>query len=194
MHVVRLLAFVAILGAISLAGSLAAPSAAGAADAKQLIQSSSLGAVKSLSTQQAGLLRKARITSAAKLGATDAVTVAKLLKVDPKIAAAIVRDAQTVDTRLSRVYIAARSKFKVSRIVLQTAEQRAYADLVAPTNECTILARKVCGEQFQCASSPGCPVAMELVNRYNAESDPSAIAGSCLIALEDPVIFNQCVP
>lgn len=194
MRVVRLLAFVAILGAMSLAGSLAAPSAAYAANAKQLIQTSSLGAVKSLSTQQAGLLRKARITSAAKLGATDAVTVAKLLKVDPKVASAIVRDAQTVNTRLSRTYIAARSKFKVSRINLQTAAEKTYADLVAPTNECTILARKVCGEQNQCASSPGCPIAMELLSRYNAESDPSDIAGSCLIALEDPIVFNQCIP
>ena len=177
---------------MSFAGSFAAPSTARAADARQLIQNSSLTAVKSLNAKQVDALRKAKLTSAAKLATADPALVAKTLKVDPKVAAAIVKDAQATNTRLSRTYIAAQSKFKVSRVNLQTPEERAYAELVAPGNECTILVRKVCGNENQCPSSPGCPVAMELLRRYNTDSDPSSVAGSCLIALEDPVVFNQC--
>lgn len=170
---------------------IATPDRADAADARSLVQNSSLGAVKSLNSAQIASLRKAGFGTAEKLAKADPAALAKTLKVDTATASRIVKDAQATQTRLSRTYLAARSKFKVTRPAgLPTPEERAYADLIASANECSILVRKVCGETNQCASSPGCPIAKELLSRLN--SGDSDVAGSCLIALEDPVVFNQC--
>ena len=70
--------------------------------------------------------------------------------------------------------------------------EEAYAQLITPTNECTILVRKVCGLQNQCASTPGCPLAKQVLGAYNLETDTTSAAEGCVSALEDGIVFPQC--
>jgi hypothetical protein len=71
-----------------------------------------------------------------------------------------------------------------------------YLRLVEPVNECTLLVKKVCGDTYDCPDSPGCPVALQLLERYNTVSgdDLEETRFSCLVGLEDPIIFNRCEP
>lgn len=67
-----------------------------------------------------------------------------------------------------------------------------YSTRVAPNNACTALVRKVCGTQNQCASSPGCPPAKQLLERYNQSEDSADTEASCAASLENGTIFPAC--
>ena len=107
----------------------------------------------------------------------------------------LVERAKNESTRLRFVYSGERVKYPFSRTVGRSATptpEEAYAQLITPTNECTILVRKVCGQQNQCASAPGCPLAKQLLDLYNTDSDTTAVAEACVISLEDGIVFPQC--
>jgi hypothetical protein len=176
-------------------GLVTAPPVATAADARQLLVTSPLTRIKALSPAQSANLQKAGIRSLAALAAASPEVIARTLKIDAAAAAQVVQQAKTELSRLNLVYSSARTKFRFTGTVRRPGElspAEAYAQLIAPGNECTILVRKTCGLQNQCPDSPGCPVAKTLLERYNQETDKTATAESCLIALEDPVIFAQC--
>ena len=69
---------------------------------------------------------------------------------------------------------------------------RGYSALVAPNNPCTRLVIRVCGTRNQCASSPGCPPAKQLLQRYNQTGHSADIEASCNASLEDGIIFSAC--
>ena len=70
-----------------------------------------------------------------------------------------------------------------------------WANLIAPINFCTDLVRKVCGAEKQCADASTCAITITLLDLYNAETDAEEQheqEGSCIIALDDNIVFPQC--
>lgn len=152
-----------------------------------------LSAIQGLSPAQVSSLQTAGIVSLARLAESKPETLMKLLKVDEKQAKSIITLASQQRIKLDRNYFEARNRFKLPPIKLPGS----YASLITPTNECTILVRKVCGLENQCSTSTGCQPSMTLLQRYNAagtDTDRVNLAGSCLMALQDEVLFWQCAP
>jgi hypothetical protein len=183
--------------ALAMAGAVAAADAQESPVATQIAArakvASGFDRLKSLDAAQARTLRRAKITSLAKLSQQSAASLAKLLKVDAALAGKIVKEAQIEKKRLNAAYLRTRSRYApVQRASPEDQEAAEYAALVAPTNECTILVRWVCGSENQCASSPGCPVAKQLLQLYNDQGGDPEVAEGCLISLQDDVIFNHC--
>jgi hypothetical protein len=168
---------------------VAAP--AWAASADKLTVASTLLSLEMINLKQTKMLKSAGIRALARVNPTIA---ARALKIDKARAALTVKAAKVHLNRLQQVYSAAQTKFNV---IVQlgaaaTSEEAAYACLIEPTNECTILVRTVCGLGNECSTSPGCPVALQILERYNEESDPTETAESCVIAFADSIVFNQC--
>ncbi len=185
------------LATLALVACLALPLAsppASAASADKYTVASPLLSLKMIDAKQAKLLQRAGIRTILALAAARPTVVARALKVDKARAAQIIKGAKVRLNRFQQVYYAAQTKFHVivQLGAAESSEEEQYASLIEPTNECTILVRKVCGLENQCSTSPGCPVAMQILERYNEESDPSEIAESCVIGLEDSIVFNQC--
>lgn len=70
-----------------------------------------------------------------------------------------------------------------------------YRQMVLERNDCTTLVRRVCGENFQCAASSGCPVALKLLGMYNNRPDPREkqdALDSCMASLGDEAVFPMC--
>lgn len=183
----------ALVAAACLALPLAA-APAWAASADKLTAASPLLSLKMIDVKQMKALQSAGIRSIRALARANPSVVARALKIDKTRAGQVVKAAKVHLNRLQQVYYAAQTKFNV---IVQlgaaaTSEEAAYASLIEPTNECTILVRKVCGLENQCSTSPGCPVALQILERYNEESDPTETAESCVIGLEDSIVFNQC--
>lgn len=179
-----------VCASIALAIALAPAAAASGASVSPLSQ------IQSISASEASTLQRAGVTTLAELASSDVRRIARLLRTDTERASKIVGDAKAESTRLQRVYSMERSRFRLATPVpgmRRSADSAAddYAALVAPNNECTILVRKACGSANQCADSPGCPVAKSLLERYNAGEVDAA--ESCVIALEDAIIFPQCM-
>jgi len=151
-----------------------------------------LSRVAGLSAVQITTLQREGIKSLASLASAKPEMLAKALKVDEKQAAVLINQAQFERTRLGRSLAASRDRFKLPPITVAGS----YASLITPTNECTLLVRKVCGLQNQCGGGGGaCSVTMSLLQRYNAGGPEGASsAESCLMALEDPLLFAQCAP
>ena len=145
--------------------------------------------VKGLSSAQISILQRAGIKSLATLSATKPESLAKALKVNEKQAAIYINQAQLERVRLGRILADSRDRFKLPPITVPGS----YASLIAPTNECSILVRKVCGLTNQCGGDGACSVTMSLLQRYNAGgAEGASAAESCLMALEDPLLFQQC--
>lgn len=154
---------------------------------------SPLTAVKTLSPAQVSTLQRSGIRTLAQLAASDTSRIAQVLAIDATRAAALVESARTERVRLERVYAQERTRFTLVRSVGARggeSEADAYARRIAPTNECTILVRKVCGTSNQCADSPGCPVAKQLLGMHES-GNPEALE-SCLVSLEDGIVFAAC--
>ena len=97
--------------------------------------------------------------------------------------------------QLKRRYMSLRSKLRrpISRVPA-TADQQ-YANLIAPLNWCTNLVRSTCGSEKQCPNSTGCPIALQMLDLYNDETNPQEkmdIEYSCIAALEDGYVFPSC--
>ena len=141
-------------------------------------------------------LRTAGITSLATLSATDPERLAELLQVDRSVAAGIIVDANDELNRLQRAYSAARDRMGGVETGpprgQRHAEAAAYATLIAPTTECAVLVRKVCGLENQCAEHGGCAAAKEILEYFNTSEDPSLAAESCVIALAEEMVFPWC--
>ena len=174
---------------------LAAVSAAIAVEARQGRPRPSLATIEGLSAAQVTTLQRSGIRSIAALAAASPATLTTSLAVDLAAATRLVERARAETSRLRRVYSGERIKFPLSRTMERSGAptpEAAYAQLIGPTNECTILVRKVCGSQNQCASAPGCPLARQLLDLYNGGSDTTAVAESCVISLEDGIVFPAC--
>ncbi len=153
----------------------------------------SLSSVQGLSKAQIGRLQTAGITSLARLAESKPQTLMQLLKVSEKHASSMIALAAQERIKLDRGYHEARNRFKLPPIKLPGS----YASLITPTNECTLLVRKVCGLENQCSTSTGCEPSMTLLQRYNSagtDLDRVHVAESCLMALQDQIIFSQCTP
>lgn len=182
------------LFAAAVAG-LAAVMAGMPAQARQSRPSSSLARITGLTATQIGTLQSGGIRSLAALAAASPATLTRALAIELAAATRLVEQAKHETARLRLVYSGARPKYPFSTTLGRRATptpEEAYAQLIAPTNECTILVRKVCGLQNQCSSAPGCPVAKQLLDVYNTDSDKTPLAESCVISLEDSIVFPQC--
>ncbi len=174
---------------------LVAVSAGMAVDARQVRPRPSLATIDSLSAAQVTTLQQSGIRSISALAAASPATLTRALALDLASATRLVERAKDESARLRLVYSGERVKYPFSRTVAGSATptpEEAYAQLITPTNECTILVRKVCGLQNQCASAPGCPLAKQLLDLYNTGSDTTAAAEACVISLEDSIVFPQC--
>ena len=174
---------------------LVAFSAGTAVDARQVRPRPSLATIDSLSAAQVTTLQRSGIRSISALAAANPATLTRSLAIDLAAATLLVERAKDESTRLRFVYSGERVKYPFSRTVGRSATptpEEVYAQLITPTNECTILVRKVCGQQNQCASAPGCPLAKQLLDLYNTDSDTTAVAEACVISLEDGIVFPQC--
>lgn len=150
-----------------------------------------LSRVKGLNPGQISSLRVAGIESLAALASSTPEQLSKTLKINSKQAVTLIEQAKRERSLLNQTLVNQRSRFKLPKIVIPGS----YASLITPTNECTILVRKVCGQQNQCGTTPGCEVSMTLLQRFNAtttDDDRNGLAESCLMALEDPTLFPQC--
>ncbi len=67
-----------------------------------------------------------------------------------------------------------------------------YATLIAPSNACTALVRRVCGDAEQCGSRAGCSSAKYLLERYNQTGHSADVEASCNASLEDGALFPVC--
>jgi len=165
------------------------------ADARRAPAVPSLTRISELSATQIATLRGSGIRSIAALASASPDLLTRTLRIDLTAATRLVEGAKRESARLTLVYSGARAKFPFSRMAgrgaAPTAEEL-YAQLIAPTNACTLLVRKVCGLQNQCSSAPGCPVAKQLLDVYNTDSDKTPLAESCVISLEDSIVFPQC--
>ena len=148
---------------------------------------SSLQTVRALNAKRIRTLQKAGITSLAKLSRVKAGRLADILKVDKNVAGSILSDASKQLKQLQRVY-----RDNRSRVGGGGGGGSSYASLIAPTNECTILVRKVCGQENQCGNGSGCGAAMNLLQAYNSGNDQAAVAEACVISLADEIIFPWC--
>jgi hypothetical protein len=187
-------AIIALVAAAWLCLSVGPPPAQ-AASADKLTLASPLLILKMIDVKQAKLLQRAGVGTIRALAHANPSIVARALKIDKTRATGLVKEAKVQLNRFQQVYYAAQKKYQILvqlGAVAGSGEDR-YASLIEPTNECTILVRKVCGLENQCATGPDCPVAMQMLERYNEESDPAATAESCVIALEDAIVFNQCI-
>lgn len=160
-------------------------------NAKRILTNSPspLSRVATLTNSQIKTLKGVGITSLKQLSEAQPSIVARALNVNTKQATLLINTAQSERLKLSRALSEARKRLELPPLKLPGS----YASLITPTNECTILVRKTCGLENQCASSPGCEVSMTLLERYNAGgAEATSTAESCLMALEDPLIFPQC--
>jgi hypothetical protein len=166
-----------------------------AADARQVRPRPSLATIDGLTATQITTLQQTGIRSIASLAAASPATLTRALAIDLAAATRLVERAKGETARLRLVYSGERVRYPFSRTVggsaTPTAEE-AYAQLITPTNECTILVRKVCGLQNQCASAPGCPLAKQLLDLYNTDTDTAPAAEACVASLEDGIVFPQC--
>lgn len=179
---------IAIAGLVALTTGLAV-------DARQVRPRPSLATIDSLSAAHIATLQRSGIRSIAALAAASPATLTRALGIELAAATRLVERAKSETARLRLVYSGERVKYPFSRTVGGRATptpEEAYAQLITPTNECTILVRKVCGQQNQCASAPGCPLAKQLLELYNTESDKTPAAEACVGSLEDGIIFPQC--
>lgn len=152
-----------------------------------------LSLIKGLSATQINTLHNAGIDSLAVLSTSKPELIAQTIKVDKKQASTIINQATLERTRLGKSLVSASSRFKLPTITVPGS----YASLIAPTNGCTLLVRKVCGLENQCSSSTGCAPAMTLLQRFNdaaTELDRVAVSESCLMARQDELLFWQCEP
>lgn len=152
-----------------------------------------LSLIKGLTATQINTLHNAGIESLSALSISKPELIAKTLKVDKKQASTLINQAALERTKLGRTLVSARNRFKLPTIALPGS----YASLVTPTNECTLLVRKVCGLENQCSTSTGCQPSITLLERYNSAStdlDRVHVAESCLMAMQDEVLFWQCAP
>ncbi len=112
------------------------------------------------------------------------------------MAGAILADAKKELKQLQRIYRDARAQFRVGGAgsTGQGSGGSDYANLIAPTNECTILVRKVCGLENQCADRGGCGAAMSLLDHFNSSGGDQAAAAAeaCVVALGDYTVFPWC--
>lgn len=164
-------------------------------NARQVRTRPSLTRIDTLSTAQIATLQRSGIRSIAALAASSPITLTRALGIELAAATRLVERAKGETARLRLVYAGARAKFPFSALPGRSATptpEEAYAQLIAPTNECTILVRKVCGLQDQCASASGCPLAKQLLGVYNADTDKMPVAEACVSALEDGIVFPQC--
>lgn len=186
-------AIFALVAAACLGLPLAA-APAWAAGADKLTAASPLLSLKMIDVKQMKALQSAGIRTIRALARAKPSIVARALKIDKARAVQMVKAAKVHLNRLQQIYYAAQTKFNVivQLGAAEGSEEDQYASLIEPTNECTILVRKVCGLENQCATRPGCPVAVQLLDLYNEESDPTEMAEQCVIALEDAIVFNQC--
>lgn len=175
--------------------ALAIVLAVGSADARQTRMRHPLATIGGLTSMQVATLQQHGIRSIAALGAASPVTLTRALAIELAAATRLVDQAKAETGRLRLVYADARPKFPYSRPVGESpapSPEEQYAELISPTNECTILVRKVCGLQNQCAAAPGCPLATQLLATFNTNTDRTPAAEACVIALEDSLVFPQC--
>ena len=176
-----------VVGVVAIVGGLA--------HARQARPRPSLATIEGLSPAQVTTLQRTGIRSIASLAAASPATLTRALAIELAAATRLVEHAKGETARLRLVYSGERVKYPFSRTVGGRATptpEEAYAQLITPTNECTILVRKVCGLQNQCASAPGCPLAKQLLDFFNTETDKTPAAESCVGSLEDGIIFPQC--
>lgn len=130
---------------------------------------------------------------------------------------ALARDLQSLDTLLARAAPKAaldyhaksavpRQRVALSRLTARRTLPRfrlgeppedAWAALLAPQNRCTDLVRKVCGPAQECGEAATCPTALQILDLYNGQPDAEAayeFEATCIIALEDHIIFPACAP
>ena len=186
-----------VIQAICAAGiaGVVASTSGGAVHARQVRTKPSLTRIDNLSTAQIATLQSSGIRSVAALAAASPVALTRALGIELAAATRLVEHAKGETARLRLVYSGARAKFPFSAVPGRSATptpEEVYTQLIAPTNECTILVRKVCGLQNQCASAPGCPVTKQLLDYYNKETNKTATAESCVISLQDGIVFPQC--
>lgn len=185
----RAIATLAVAGIVAVVASLAA-------DARQLqTRPSPLASIAGLNATQVTALQRSGIRSISALGSASPATLTRTLGIELAAATRLVERAKGETARLNLVYANARAKFPFSRALggsPRATPEEAYAQLIAPTNECTILVRKVCGLTNQCASALGCPLAKQILDTYNTDIDKTSTAEACVISLEDSIIFPQC--
>jgi hypothetical protein len=157
-------------------------------DRNALADKSALTQVKSLSQTQIAVLQRAGVRTVAQLATIDPAVLARHLQTRQATAAQIVEESKGVAARMAATY-GLHSRTFVTRV----SREDQYARLVEPTNECTLLVRKTCGAANQCATAPGCPVAMILLERFNeGGAAGQEAAESCLMSLEDGIVFAAC--
>jgi hypothetical protein len=151
--------------------------------------------LSSVNAKQVSMLARSNIKSIKQLSRTSVSRVARVLRINRVAATKIVKEARRESSRFGQLYVKAKQKYPIKKLrrAAQLRIVNAYASLIAPTNECTLLVRKVCGMENQCANSPGCPPAKQLLERFNQSTDHAEAAESCLISLEDAVIFHECM-
>ena len=153
----------------------------------------SLSRIQGLSSSQISSLQHAGIQSLASLASSNPEQLANTLNINTKQAVTLIERAKQERSLLNQTLVNQRNRFKLPKIVIPGS----YASLITPTNECTILVRKVCGQENQCSTSPGCEVSMTLLQRFNAtttDNDRIGLAESCLMALQDQTLFPECTP
>lgn len=187
-----------LAGCIGLLGPVAAAESDEPAGV-QLVADTRVGTgperLRSLDARHARTLRRAGITSLTALSKARPEQLAKLLKVEKNTAAGVISDARAELTRLERVYTSARARLRTERRGSQgkaDSEAAAYASLIAPSNECTILVRYVCGPENQCADQGACQTATQFLELYNAGGSEAEAAENCVYALSDEVVFPWC--
>jgi hypothetical protein len=80
------------------------------------------------------------------------------------------------------------------RAFLPVEEEPECAPPVDVSHWCQELVTKVCGAEDQCSSSPGCEPATIFLERFCAAEgeEREEMLITCLISLEDEIIFNPC--
>ena len=165
------------------------------ATAPQSVKGTSVSRMKTITPTQATALNRARIRNLDELAAALSSDIMRILGVSERAAESLVYEAQAERSRLRAIYRAARSRYRASTTSTPSTSsdpQDEYAALIAPANECTILVRKACGQENQCADRAGCSASMYLLGIYNEATDKIEGAYSCIAALEDGIVFAEC--
>lgn len=148
--------------------------------------------LRTLSDEQIRVLERSGIRTAGQVATQPAGNIARLLGMDQRAAEQLVLDANSVRGLLDSAYLRDRTSYPAGR----GGSGDDFERLVQPDNVCTILVRKTCGSQNQCAGSAGCQAAMYLLSRYNQGGDAAEMEmayDACLVSLADELVFHPCM-